>query len=348
MRLSKPRSLALAISLMLTFVLTSITFVLMLTIGDIDNWPLLLLFIPLCFGVVFGITYFMIMFFLQNKVRMIYRTMHELRSKKSREVRVKMDTDVLGEINKDAMDWAQERRDEIKELEEREQFRREFIGNLSHELKTPLFNIQGYILTLLEGGLEDETVNREFLGRAARGVDRLTRIVDDMDLISKLESGIMDMKFERIDLMGVIEDTVASMSIRAAEAEMSIKVKKPLDKPLMVMADKARLGQIFMNLLANSIRYGKEGGHVWIDVLDIEGQLWVEVKDDGVGISKQHLPRLFERFYRIGKSRSRHEGGSGLGLAIVKHIIDAHDQTITAASKEGEGTTFTFTLQKAR
>lgn len=337
-----------AISLMLTLVLSALSLVLMVVLDQLPYWPYLLLFVPLCFGVAFTITYFMIMVFLQNKVRMIYRTMHELRNKKSRGGRVNMDTDVLGEIGKDAQDWATERRKEIAELEERELYRREFIGNLSHELKTPLFNIQGYILTLLEGGLEDPKVNREFLGRAAKSVDRLTRIVDDMDMISKLESGVLDMQIERIDLMGVIEDAVQSMSIRAEEMDMEILVKKPVDKPIYVMADQSRLGQVIMNLLTNSIRYGKEDGHVWIDVLDIEGQLWVEVKDDGIGISREHLPRLFERFYRIGSSRSRHEGGSGLGLAIVKHIIDAHDQTITVASAKGKGTTFTFTLQKAR
>ena len=347
MKLDRPKGLAKVSALIITAVL-SLLFVLLIWAKDeYGNLPIFLVFVLVCVLITFFVPYFLIRTYLQNKVRLIYRTMHELRSVKSDDLEMDMNSDVLGEIDKDAQEWVRERREEIEGLKEREIYRREFIGNLSHELKTPLFNIQGYILTLLEGGLEDKNVNREFLEKAARGVERLTHIVEDMDLITKLESGVMNMNFERVDLMSVIEETVSAMKNRSKSAGMRITVKRPLRKTIMVMADKDRLAQIFINLLNNSIRYGKENGNIWIDVLNIEGQLWVEFKDDGIGISNEHLPRLFERFYRVGSSRSRHKGGSGLGLSIVKHIIDAHDQTITVSSREGEGTVFTFTLQIA-
>jgi len=348
MTLGRPRDLAVVISLIAIFVLGVIT-VVFSTISEVEL-PLLymVLLVLLCFAIIFPATYYLIKYFLQHKVRMIYRTLHELKSARSEVQHIDMDTDVLDEINRETQEWAREKKEEIKELEERELYRREFIGNLSHELKTPLFNIEGYILTLLEGGLEDENVNRDFLERAASGVERLTRIVEDMDMMSKLESGVLDMKVEKFDLMGVIAEVLKAMEQKAQNAQLDLVSKNALDRPVMILGDKDRIAQVFINLLNNSIRYGNEGGQVSIDILDIEGQLWVEVKDDGIGISREHLPRLFERFYRVGTSRSRNKGGSGLGLAIVKHIIDAHGQTITVASSEGKGTTFTFTLQKAK
>ena len=342
-----PKGLAIIISLIAT-VVVSILLIVQLYVEDIwQNWPFLLLVIPLGFITIFASTYYLIQLFLQRKISMIYRTIHELKTARSESEKIDMDSDVLGDINIEAQEWAQEKKEEIKELEDREQYRREFIGNLSHELKTPLFNIEGYILTLLEGGLEDKNVNREFLERASKGVERLGRIVEDMDMITKLESGIMDMKIERIDLMKVIAEVLVAVEMSAKKGGMRVEVNKPLGRPVMVMVDKNRLIQLFINLLNNSIRYGSKGGLVKIDILELEGQLWVEVEDDGIGISSEHLPRLFERFYRIGSSRSRNEGGSGLGLAIVKHIVDAHGQTIAVSSKEGKGTIFTFTLQKA-
>ncbi|HRH38825.1 MAG TPA: ATP-binding protein, partial [Flavobacteriales bacterium] len=237
-----------------------------------------------------------------------------------------------------------ERRSEIKELKEREQYRREFIGNLAHELKTPIFNIQGYVLTLLEGGLEDERVNRDFLRRANNGVDRLMKIVEDLDMISKLESGTMELRTTRLDLHESVTEIVHGLEKRAADRGVTLRNMIP--EHTNVIADQGRLGQVFTNLIGNAIAYSREGGSCTISSFELGNQVGVEVADDGIGISSEHLPRLFERFYRVGKSRARNEGGSGLGLAIVKHIIDAHDQTITVKSTEGKGTTFTFTLAR--
>jgi two-component system phosphate regulon sensor histidine kinase PhoR len=252
--------------------------------------------------------------------------------------------DVIERVNTEVREWASERRTEIKELEEREKFRREFIGNLAHELKTPIFNIQGYILTLLEGGLEDDKVNRDFLNRASNGVDRLMKIVEDLDLITKLESGVMDLRVVRTDLHALVDEAIRELEMQARER--GVTLRNEVLEDTVVMADKGRLVQVCTNLLNNAINYGRPSGTCIVRSYPLGDQVLVEVMDDGIGISEEHQPRLFERFYRVGKSRARNEGGSGLGLAIVKHIIEAHAQTISVKSREEEGTTFSFTLHK--
>lgn len=282
--------------------------------------------------------------FIHRRIKVLYRTVHELKRSKPEGPRKELDGDALSKVNLEVQQWATERRAEISELHEREKFRREFIGNLAHELKTPIFNIQGYILTLLEGGLEDEKVNRDFLNRASNGVDRLMKIVEDLDLITKLESGVMDLRMKRMDLHELVQEVMDDLALLAKER--GVVLRSELLSPTMVYADRDRLVQVFTNLFTNAINYGKEGGTCRTKSYPLGEQVLVEVNDDGIGISPEHVPRLFERFYRVGKSRARNEGGSGLGLAIVKHIIDAHGQTITVKSKEGKGTTFSFTLQK--
>lgn len=297
------------------------------------------------FGVAYGTFSFGIERFIHTRIKVLYRTVHDLKRSRIEQADEAGKADILDEVNAEVTAWATERRTEIRELHEREKFRREFIGNLAHELKTPIFNIQGYILTLLEGGLEDEKVNRDFLERASNGVDRLTKIVEDLDLITKLESGVMDLRMARMDLRALVDETMTTMEIQARERGM--RLVDQLNSPTMVQADRNRLAQVFTNLLGNAVNYGREGGACTVSSYPLGDQVVVEVSDDGIGISQEHLPRLFERFYRVGKSRARNEGGSGLGLAIVKHIIEAHGQTITVTSSEGKGTTFSFTLEKA-
>ena len=307
-------------------------------------WTLLLA------AVAFGAAYTVVMValerFINARIRLLFRMVHDLKTgKSSAPPVVDMNSDVLGQVQATVEDWAREKRTEITELREREQFRREFIGNLSHELKTPIFNIQGYILTLLEGGLEDPNVNRDFLERAARGTDRLNKIVEDLDMIAKLESGVMEMAMEPTDLAELVRDELADAARHATEK--GIVLRSEITDPLMVQCDPGRMAQVFLNLLNNSISYGRPGGSVTVRAYTVEGgQVLVEVSDNGIGIAPEHLSRLFERFYRVGKSRARNEGGSGLGLAIVKHIIDAHGQSITVRSTEGEGTVFAFTLKR--
>lgn len=282
--------------------------------------------------------------FIHTRIKVLYRTVHELKRSKPDTARTELEGDALGRVNLEVQQWATERRAEISELHEREKFRREFIGNLAHELKTPIFNIQGYILTLLEGGLEDDNVNRDFLNRASNGVDRLMKIVEDLDLITKLESGVMDLRWQRMDLYELVQQVIADLDLVASER--GVRLRNELASPTMVYADRDRLAQVFTNLFTNAINYGKEGGNCRVKSYPLGEQVLVEVNDDGIGISAEHVPRLFERFYRVGKSRARNEGGSGLGLAIVKHIIDAHEGTLTVKSKEGKGSTFSFTLKK--
>jgi two-component system phosphate regulon sensor histidine kinase PhoR len=301
--------------------------------------------ILLLFGVAYGAVSYGIDRFVHARLKVLYRTVHDLRRSRKDDDRIDLRGDVLGKVNAEVSAWATERRLEISELQEREEFRREFIGNLSHELKTPIFNIQGYILTLLEGGLEDDKVNRDFLNRASNGVDRLMKIVEDLDLITKLESGVMDMRIARMDLAELVNDTIENLGILASGRKF--KLINGIEPGTFVMADRNRMAQVFTNLFTNAINYGREGGHCTVKSYPLDDRVLVEVSDDGIGISKEHLPRLFERFYRVGKSRARNEGGSGLGLAIVKHIVDVHGGTITVKSAEGEGTTFAFTLENA-
>ncbi len=284
--------------------------------------------------------------FIQDRIRGIYKTVQGLRGAGDSAPSIDLGDDALGRVEGEVEEWASARGSEIRELKEREKFRREFIGNLAHELKTPIFNIQGYILTLLEGGLEDEKVNRDFLTRASHGVDRLTKIVEDLDMITKLESGVMDLRMEAIALRELVVEAMEEVELQARDKRIRLVNEVPED--LAVLGDRDRLVQVFVNLFVNGVNYGREGGHCTVSIDDLDDRVLVEVSDDGIGISEEHLPRLFERFYRVGKSRSRNEGGSGLGLAIVKHIVDAHGQSITVKSEEGRGSTFALTLRKAR
>ena len=346
MRQFTPNQVSLLAALGVTLIAGSFLFIAAWSCGQLlDVWQVIAL-AALLFMVAYPVFRFALERFVHGRIKMLYRTVHDLRRGRSEASPALIKTDVLERANEDVNEWANERRNEIGELQEREKFRREFIGNLAHELKTPIFNIQGYILTLLEGGLEDDKVNRDFLNRASNGVDRLMKIVEDMDLIAKLESGVMEMTLEPTDLSDLVNDELADASRHAKEK--GIILRSEITEPLMVQCDPGRMAQLFMNLLNNAINYGRPGGSVVVRAFTVEGgQVLVEVSDNGIGIAPEHLPRLFERFYRVGKSRARNEGGSGLGLAIVKHIIDAHGQSITVRSTEGEGTVFAFTLKRA-
>ncbi len=288
---------------------------------------------------------FLISRFVQQRVDLLHRMIHDTQKGEAISTAV-LSSDPLGGVSGEVGQWAAAKRTEITELKERERFRREFIGNLAHELRTPIFSIQGYILTLQEGGLDDPKVNYDFLDRAGRGVDRLIRIVEDLDLISQLESGVMTMKESRIDLNEPVNESIAALEMRARERHITLRNK--LDGEVFVPADHDRLAQVFSNLFINAVNYGTEGGWCEVRSFDAGDHVLVEVSDNGIGIAAEHLPRLFERFYRVGKSRARNEGGSGLGLAIVKHIVESHGGVINVRSREGEGTTFAFTLPKAR
>ena len=239
------------------------------------------------------------------------------------------------------------RLEEINILKDQENYRREFLGNVSHELKTPLFTIQGYILTLIEGALKDKKVRGKYLRRSAKGVDRLISIVKDLDLITQFESGIKTVDKTDFNIYELIENVYDLMEFESEKNSTKLLVNNENNSPVIVNADKERILQVVTNLVVNSIKYGKEGGYTEVKVEEYDkDKIIVRVKDNGEGIEDKHLPRLFERFYRIDKNRSRKKGGSGLGLSIVKHIIEAHQEQIFVESKIGQGTEFSFTLKK--
>lgn len=244
--------------------------------------------------------------------------------------------------------WADDNDKEIARLKDAEKFRKQYLGNVAHELKTPIFNIQGYISTLLDGGLEDELVNRKYLERAEKSVDRMINIIGDLDTIARLESDMNQMKCESFDMVALAKDIAEQCEMEAAKRNITLTVKgaDSLPSRCWVSADKFYIGQVMENLIVNSIRYGKEGGETKITCRDMLDKILVEVEDNGIGIAKSDAPRVFERFYRTDKGRSREQGGTGLGLAIVKHVIEGHGEHVSVRSEMGEGSTFTFTLRK--
>ena len=287
--------------------------------------------------------------FIYQKIKLIYKTIHDLKTPKQElKTMLKEDQDVLDSVNEEVVSWAETQRQEIQTLKDQEAYRREFLGNVSHELKTPIFNIQGYVHTLLDGGLEDEDINRKFLIRADRSIERMISVVEDLEDISRLESGRLELKFERTNIVELVSEVIELQEMKAAERNIKIRFGANYDRPIYGMADTNQIKQVYINLLDNAIKYGSESGQIILRFYDMDKHTLCEVADDGPGIEKHHIPRLFERFYRVDKARDRHAGGTGLGLAIVKHIIEAHEQSINVRSLTGEnsGTTFSFTIKK--
>lgn len=286
-------------------------------------------------------------FYIQDRVRVIYKTIRRFKGSSSN-LNLDMNNDIVEQVNRDVMSWAESQIDEITNLRETDTFRKEFIGNLAHELKTPIFNIQGFILTLLEGGMDDPEINRKFLLKAAKNVERMSGLLEDLDVITKMEAGNLDIELVSFDLLDIIRETIESLEPKAKRNNIDLSVIRGMDaSKVMVKGDAAKLVQVLTNLIVNSINYGKEGGRTEVRYYDADDTVLVEVADSGIGIREEDLPRVFERFYRVDKSRSRHAGGSGLGLAICKHIIETHGQTINVRSTYGKGSTFSFTLEKA-
>lgn len=298
------------------------------------------------------LTYIIILFalelFIYRKIKLIYKTIHHFKTSKIQKTSFidNYNLDPIGLVNSEVIEWANHQKREITQLRATEKFRKEFLGSVSHELKTPIFNIQGYIETLLDGAMNDPEVNLKFLKKAARSAERLNTLVNDLLDISRIENGALQMRFSEFDVCELTKEVFDSYSVPAQARSISLKIKEGCDQPFKVFADKDRIRQVLNNLVGNSITYGKENGVTYVGLYDMDPNVLLEVSDNGDGIAPEHLPRLFERFYRIDKSRSRNSGGTGLGLSIVKHIIEAHNQTINVRSTVGSGTTFGFTLKK--
>ena len=306
---------------------------------------------PLSFIIIFAGSYGLILFTLQKfiyrKIKLIYKLIYQTKATKREEFYYKniLPQKGIDEVREDVEAWAEQRKKEIETLQQNETFRKEFLQNISHELKTPIFAIQGYLHTLLDGALHNNEVNEKFLTSASRNVDRLVNLLDDLDEISGLESGVMQLNHRPFIVQDLIKEVFDALQLQAAKKNILCIIKKGCEFPLNVIADKEKIRQVFINFTDNAIKYGKENGQVEASFYNVDGNnVLIEISDNGYGISEEHLPRIFERFYRTDLARSRKAGGSGLGLAICKHIVEAHLQTIHVRSKPDVGTSFGFTL----
>jgi len=300
--------------------------------------------------ITYAVFYYLIERFVYSKIKLIYKLIHNLKLGKDLKDALGeyVSTDPINDVEQEVKEWARDKKSEIDQLKEQEKFRREFLSNISHELKTPLFAIQGYIEALQEDDITDPEISKKFLDKASRNVDRLAFFLKDLDSISKLESGEIPVEYNKFDLSELITEVIESLELKARKYKVSMEFKEKYNYVSWVNADRDKIRQVLVNLLDNSFKYGKIQGTTSIKTFELHDQILIEITDDGIGIEEKYLPRLFERFYRTDKSRSRQIGGSGLGLAIVKHIIEAHQQTITVRSTENIGSTFGFTLERLK
>ena len=285
--------------------------------------------------------YYIVKRFFHERIKVIYKNIYKFQSASNA---LELD---INKVEKQAEDWADAKEEELNTYKRDENFRREFIGNVSHELKTPIFNIQGYVQTLIEGGLYDEKINMKYLERANKSVDRMINIVEDLELISALETQENLLDIRPFNLVELIKELFEAFEMKASQMNIKLELNNEANSE-MAMGDRNKIQQVFLNLLSNSIKYGKQGGKTKVQLFDMEESILIEVADNGIGIESASLNRIFERFYRADKNRSREIGGTGLGLAIVKHILEVHNQTISVRSTKDVGSTFSFILEKAK
>lgn len=315
------------------------------------DFPLYIL--PVVFFFSFALSFLFFNFFYQKIIfGRIDATLNKLREFRP-EGQVAADIDFVSDVsdpierfNEEIIHLSNERQKELEHLKKLENYRKEFLGNVSHELKTPIFNIQGYVSTLIDGGINDPKINMDYLKRADKSVDRMIHIIDDLETISQLESGTLSLDIENFNIVEQVKDIASQIEIQAAKKNIKMNIIAQKEN-IKTSSDRFRMRQVLSNLLSNSIKYGKENGETNVTIEYDKERITITVADNGIGIEAKHLPRLFERFYRVDKGRSREQGGTGLGLSIVKHIIEAHGQTIMVSSEFGKGTTFIFTLARA-
>jgi two-component system phosphate regulon sensor histidine kinase PhoR len=290
---------------------------------------------------------FVLEWFIYRKIKLVYKFIHQTKATKREETYYKfiLPKKSIDEVKEDVEKWAEQKSAEIALLKENEAYRKEFLQNLSHEFKTPIFAIQGYVDTLLDGALKNPDVSERFLQNAAKNVERMVTLINDLDEISRLESGEQPLYKESFIIQDAIKEVYQTLEIRLQQKNIAASIKKGCEQPIAVFADKGKIKQVITNIVSNSIKYGKDNGSITAGIYKTDGEkVLIEISDDGMGIAEEHLPRIFERFYRTDKGRSRDKGGTGLGLAICKHIIEAHHQTIHVRSKLDVGTTIGFTL----
>lgn len=344
MKYSDPKQLSAAIAAIITS-FAAIIYITLSSINGTFNAIVLTLLIVITFFAAFILLKYAISKFIYEKIKVIYRTIHKFQTKDDE---IGAIDESLDEVNQQVLEWGEQQTNEITKLKELAAYRREFLGNVSHELKTPIFNIQGYVLTLLDGGINDPDINKDYLIRTEKSINRMIAIVEDLETISQLESATLQLDMTAFDIVALSKEIMEFLEIKAKKKDVSIELDKNYERPIMVEADKKRIRQVMINLLDNAIKYcNKDSCYVRISFFDMDENVLIEVSDNGLGIDKENIPRIFERFYRTDKGRSREQGGTGLGLAIVKHIIEAHQQAIRVRSTVGVGTTFGFTLKKA-
>ena len=346
MKLKKTYSFTLWSSIYLAISVGLIAAILFYFFEDGKELVGLLIFMLLVFVTSFIITQYRAKRFIYNRIKKIYDEVSILNEDEFSKEYATTDIDAL---SKSVQEYVQGKRIEIKNLTERDSFRKDFLGNVAHELKTPLFTVQGYILTLIEGAVNDKLIRDKYLGRASKGVERLVAIVKDLDMIAKLETEGLKMNIEVFNIIDLIQNVFDLLEMRSKKRNITLQFDKIYEFPVFVKADKERIEQVLINLIVNSVKYGKINGITTLGVESYtENKFVIKVVDNGEGIKQEHIPRLFERFYRVDQSRSREQGGSGLGLSIVKHIIEAHNETILLKSTFSEGSEFSFTLKKAK
>ncbi len=334
MKINTPIRIAILLSTVISFCAILIFYV----IGDNSN---VFYSLGLFFLVIIGFIYYVVKNFFHEKIKVIYKNIYKFKGTSNI-----LDLDIQN-VEKEAEEWADAKEAELNAYKRDENYRREFIGNVSHELKTPIFNIQGYIQTLLDGGLNDEKINIKYLERTNKSVDRMINIVEDLEVISRLESEDSQLDFQPFNIVQLAQEVLEAFEMKANNMNIKLELNNESQSEI-VIGDKDKIQQVFMNLISNSIKYGKENGITKIRFFDMEKNMLIEVADDGIGIEENSLDRLFERFYRVDKNRSREIGGTGLGLAIVKHILEGHNQQINVRSTVGIGSTFSFILEKAK
>lgn len=313
-----------------------------------QSWYYLLVSFGISFVTSFILFYYLLEKYIYSKIKLIYKLIHNLKLGKDLKDALGeyVSSDPINDVEHEVKEWAGAKKNEIDLLKKQEQFRREFLSNVSHEFKTPLFAIQGYIETLQDCLLDDPEMAVKFLNKAEKNVERLSYLINDLDSISKLESGEIPINYQKFDFVLLAKEVMEGLEDKAKKREITLSFKEKYTHPAFVKADREKIRQVMINLISNSIKYGNEHGSTAIKIFELHDQYLIEVTDDGIGIDEKHLSRLFERFYRIDSHRSREVGGTGLGLAIVKHILEAHEQIISVRSTLQIGTTFAFTLQK--
>ena len=346
MKLKKTYSFSLLSSAYLTITILLISALIYFLLPEDKKLLSILVFLPTIFILSFLIIQYRTERFIYDRIKKIYDEVSILNEDEF--IRASTTTDI-DSLSNSVKNYVQGKRIEIKNLTERDSFRKDFLGNVSHELKTPLFTVQGYILTLIEGGINDKMIRDKYLERANKGVDRLVAIVKDLDMIAKLETEVLKMNYEVFNIIDLIQNVFDLFEMKAKKRNITLQFDKIYDYPVFVNGDKERIEQVLINLVVNSVKYGKTNGITTVGIEPYtEHQFIIKVIDNGEGIEQEHIPRLFERFYRVDQSRSREQGGSGLGLSIVKHIIEAHNETMLINSTFKEGSEFSFTMKKVK